>query len=75
MINITHMISILNSIFSVVLYAIRSTNLYLTCICFKEFLNQLNLVYICICLYLQQDKSYMSRELMTHIIDCDHSLD
>jgi hypothetical protein len=28
------------------------------CICFKELLNQLNLVYICICLYLQQIKSY-----------------
>jgi hypothetical protein len=24
----------------------------------KEFLNQLNLLYICICLYLQQIKSY-----------------
>jgi hypothetical protein len=24
----------------------------------KEFVNQLNLLYICICLYLQQIKSY-----------------
>jgi hypothetical protein len=69
------MISILNSIFTVVLYTMRRTKLDLTCICFEEFLNQLNLLYICICLYLQQNKSYVPRELMNRIMGCDHSLD
>jgi hypothetical protein len=31
--------------------------------CFEEFVNQLNLYYICICLYLQQDMSYVTHEL------------
>jgi hypothetical protein len=74
MINLTHMISILNSIFIIVFYAMRRTKLDLTYICFEEFLNQLNLLYICVCLYLQQHKSYESRELMSHIMDNDHSL-
>jgi hypothetical protein len=67
------MISILNFIFSVVFYAMR-TKLDSTYIYFEEFLNQLNLFYIYICLYLQQDKSYEPCELMSHIMDCDHSL-
>jgi hypothetical protein len=41
----THMISILNSIFTVVLYPMRLTKLNHTYICFKEFLNQFNLLY------------------------------
>jgi hypothetical protein len=52
MINITLMISIFNSIFTIVLYTTRWTKLDLTCICFEEFLNQHNCsifayVYIC----------------------------
>jgi hypothetical protein len=39
------MISILNSIFTVVLYLMRLTKLNHTYICFKEFLNQFNLLY------------------------------
>jgi hypothetical protein len=49
MINLTHMISILNSVFTVMFYVARWSKLDLTCICFKEFLNQLNLLYIYIC--------------------------
>jgi hypothetical protein len=52
MINITHMIYILNSVFTVVFYATRCTKLDITCIRFEEFVNQLNLLYIFICLYL-----------------------
>jgi hypothetical protein len=40
------MILILNSIFTVVFYATRWTKLYISCICFEEFLNQHNLFYI-----------------------------
>jgi hypothetical protein len=47
------MIFILNFIFTIVFYTTRWTKQDLTCICFKEFLNQLNLFYISICLYLQ----------------------
>jgi hypothetical protein len=64
------MISILNSIFTVVFYVTRWVKLDLTYICFEEFLNKLNLFYIYICLYLQQDKSYGSHELMSRIMDC-----
>jgi hypothetical protein len=56
MINLTHMVSILNSVFIVMFYMMRRPNLDPTCICFKEFLNQLNLLYIYICLYLQWKK-------------------
>jgi hypothetical protein len=63
MINLTHMISILNFIFTVVFYTTRWTKLYISCICFEEFLNQHNLFYIYIYLYLQQNKSYVTHEL------------
>jgi hypothetical protein len=49
---------ILNSVFTVVFYTMRWIKQDLGCIYFKEFLNQLNLLYTCICLYLQQIKSY-----------------
>jgi hypothetical protein len=39
------MISILNYVFTVVFYPMRCTKLDHTCIYFKEFLNQLNLLY------------------------------
>jgi hypothetical protein len=39
-----------------------------------NFLNQLNLFYIYICLYLQQDKIYRLCEQMCHIMGYDHSL-
>jgi hypothetical protein len=74
MINLTHMISILNSVFTIIFYMTRWTKLDLTCICFKELLNQLNLFYIFISLYLQQNKNYESRELINRLMDCDHSL-
>jgi hypothetical protein len=57
------MISILNSIFIAVFYATRWIKLDISYICFEEFINQLNLLYIYICLYLQQDKSYEMHEL------------
>jgi hypothetical protein len=63
MINHTHIIFILNSVFIVTFYAMRWIKLDLTCICFEECTKQLNLFYICICLYLQQDKSYETHEL------------
>jgi hypothetical protein len=63
MINLTHMISILNSIFIHVFYAMRWTKLDIACICFNEFINQLNLLYIYIYLYLQQNKNYGMHEL------------
>jgi hypothetical protein len=47
------MISILNYIFTVVLYVMRRIKHDHICICFKEILNQLNLLYIYKCLYLQ----------------------
>jgi hypothetical protein len=53
MINITYMISILNFIFTVVFYVTKWTKHDHICICFEEILNQLNLLYIYICLYLQ----------------------
>jgi hypothetical protein len=49
---------ILNYVFTVVFYVMRWIKEDPTCIYFKEFLNQLNLIYIYICLYLQQIKSY-----------------
>jgi hypothetical protein len=52
MINITYMISILNFIFTVMFYVMKWTKHDYICICFKENLNQLNLFYIYICLYL-----------------------
>jgi hypothetical protein len=53
MINLIHMIFILNSIFTIVLYVTRWVKQDLICIYFEEFLNQLNLFYILIYLYLQ----------------------
>jgi hypothetical protein len=41
----THMISILNFVFTIVFYPMRWTKLYHTCICFEEFLNQLTFDY------------------------------
>jgi hypothetical protein len=41
MINLTHTISILNSVFTVVFYATRWTKLDTDCIYFEEFVNQL----------------------------------
>jgi hypothetical protein len=73
-INLTYMISILNSIFTVVFYAMRWIKLDPTCTCFAKKINQLNLLYIYMFLYLQPDKSYESHELMCHIIVCNHSL-
>jgi hypothetical protein len=61
MINLIHMISILNFIFIVVFYATRWTKLDHVFICFDEFINQLNLFYICIYLYLQQDELWDTR--------------
>jgi hypothetical protein len=52
MINLIHMIYILNSIFTIVFYMMRWIKQDLICIWFKEFINQLNLLYIWICLYL-----------------------
>jgi hypothetical protein len=43
------MISILNFIFTIIFY---TSKLDTTCICFEEFINQFNLLYIYICLYL-----------------------
>jgi hypothetical protein len=57
------MIFILNSVFNVVFYAMRWTKLDITYICFKELINQLNLLYICIYLYSQQNKNYGTPEL------------
>jgi hypothetical protein len=45
-INLIHMISILNSIFSIVFYVMRLIKQDLLCIFFEESLNQLNLLYI-----------------------------
>jgi hypothetical protein len=58
MINLIHMISILNYAFTIVFHTMRWTKQYLICICFKDFLNQLNLLYIWICFYLQKIKIY-----------------
>jgi hypothetical protein len=63
MINLTHMISILNYVFTVVSYVTRRIKLNTVCIYFKEFINQLNLLYIYICLYLQQGTSYETHKL------------
>jgi hypothetical protein len=63
MINLTHMIFILNFILTVVFYVTRLTKLDIACIYFEEFRNQLNLFYICIYLCLQQNKSYETHEL------------
>jgi hypothetical protein len=41
----------------------RWIKLDITSICFEDFINQLNLFYICIYLCLQQNKSYETREL------------
>jgi hypothetical protein len=40
MINLSHMISILNFVFTILFYVMRWTKQYLTCIYFTEFLNQ-----------------------------------
>jgi hypothetical protein len=47
------MIFILNLVFKVVFYVIRWTKQYHICIYIFKKLNQLTLLYICICLYLQ----------------------
>jgi hypothetical protein len=52
MINLIQIIYILNSVSTIVFYATRWTKQDLICICFEEFLNQLNLLYIWIYLYL-----------------------
>jgi hypothetical protein len=41
---------------------------------FKEFLNQLNLLYIWICLYFSTDQELCTHKLMDCIMDCDYSL-
>jgi hypothetical protein len=41
MINLTHMISILNYVFTIIFYVVRWPKLNTTYICFEEFLNQL----------------------------------
>jgi hypothetical protein len=46
MINLTHMIFILISVFIIVIYVTRWTKLNIACICFEEFISQLNLLYI-----------------------------
>jgi hypothetical protein len=53
------MISILNSVFTVVFYVKRWTKQDLTCIFFFKKINQLNLLYICIHLYLQYILNYV----------------
>jgi hypothetical protein len=70
MIKLTHMISIINFIFTIIFYKTRWIKQDITCIYFKEFLNYLNLLYIYICLYLQQ----RTCELIYRIMSCDHSL-
>jgi hypothetical protein len=40
----------------------------------KEFLDQLNLLYIWICLYFVIDQELWAHKLMDHIMSCDHSL-
>jgi hypothetical protein len=62
------MISILNSVFTIMFYVVRWTKLDTAYICFEEFVNQLNLLYIYICLYLQHDKSYETYELSHGLI-------
>jgi hypothetical protein len=57
------MISILNFVFTVVFYVARWTKLDIACKCFEEFINQLNLLYVCIYLYLQYNMSYRTHEL------------
>jgi hypothetical protein len=47
MINITYVVSIFNFVFTVVFYAMIWTKQDHICICFKEILSQLNLLYIC----------------------------
>jgi hypothetical protein len=54
MINLTHMISILNSVFTVVFYVRKRTKLDTAYICFEKIVYQFNLFDICICLYFQQ---------------------
>jgi hypothetical protein len=46
MINLTYMIFISNYVFTVVFYATRWTKPDIACICFEEFIIQLNLLYI-----------------------------
>jgi hypothetical protein len=46
----------------------RWTKLDTTCIYFEEFINQLNLLYIYICLYLQQDKNYEMHDFLYSIL-------
>jgi hypothetical protein len=63
LINLTHMISILNSVFTVMFYTTRWTKLDINCISFEELINQLNSLYICIYLYLQLNRSYVTHKL------------
>jgi hypothetical protein len=41
---------------------------------FKEFLDQLNLIYIWICLYFVIGQDLLAWKLMYHIMGCDHSM-
>jgi hypothetical protein len=44
------------------------------CICFEEFLNQLNFLYICIyMLMFTIDQVLWTHEIMDRIMSCDHS--
>jgi hypothetical protein len=58
MIDLFHIISILNFVFIIVFYGMGWTKQDLIYICFEEFLNQLNLLYIWICVYFQYIKIY-----------------
>jgi hypothetical protein len=58
MINLPYMISILNSVFTVVLYMMRDEHNKITLTYFKK-INQLNLLYSCIRLYLQYILNYV----------------
>jgi hypothetical protein len=60
MINLIYIVSILNFIFTVMFCAARWPKLYPNCICFEEFLNQLNLLYICMFIFvIEQDMCVM----------------
>jgi hypothetical protein len=60
MINLIYIIYFLKFYFHHCVLRDEMNKTIFTCICFEECLNQLNLLYIYICLYLQHDKSYES---------------
>jgi hypothetical protein len=66
---------ILNSVFSVMFYMMKWTKQEPTCINFKVFLDQFNLLYIWICLYFVIDEELWTHKLMDRIMSCNHSLD